>query len=107
MIIKKLIWSCNLYGTPESEFPSYEVPKFPSSQVTKFPSSEAPKFPELQVPKFLELEVPVKRKVVKKQMKSLVGQLIGQTQFPTVRGSPSAARVWSFTNKVHKHDIIL
>ena len=42
----------HLLGTPESEFPSSEVPKFRSSQVPKFPSSRNLKFTSSQVSKF-------------------------------------------------------
>ena len=38
------------YGTPESEFPSFEAPKFPELQV--------PKFPELQVPGTSSSQIP-------------------------------------------------
>ena len=53
-------------GTPESEFPSFQVPKIPelevpkfrSSQVLKFRSSQVPGTSSSQVPKFPELQVP-------------------------------------------------
>ena len=45
-------------GTPESEFPSFQVPKIPELEVPKFPSSQFSKLPRSRNFKFPSSEVP-------------------------------------------------